>query len=114
MAYKLIYSDKAELDIERIFDFLFESYLIFGETAAVAFEKTTERITSIRNDARRLEKAPFRGTICNDIGEGVRHVTLGRAVFWFDILEEPKEVVILAVFFGGEDHRGQMTLRSLQ
>ena len=60
-----------------------------------------------------LAAAPHRGTLHDDLLPGLRHVTLGRAVVWFDIVEETREVRVLAVFFGGQDHQRRMLARLL-
>jgi plasmid stabilization system protein ParE len=49
----------------------------------------------------------------DDILPGLRHVTLGRAVIWFDVIEDKSNVRILAVFFGGQDHIRRMLARLL-
>ncbi len=42
---------------------------------------------------------------------GLRHVTKGRAIFYFFIDEATKSVHGLAVFFGGQDHHQHMLAR---
>jgi hypothetical protein len=44
-----------------------------------------------------------------DVGEGLRHVALDRAVYWFTA--DAGVVTVLAVFLAGEDHLGKMALR---
>ena len=46
-----------------------------------------------------------------DILPGLRHLTINRANFWFDVDEENESVRILAVFFGGQDHVRHMLTR---
>lgn len=108
MAFKVVFAADAERDFELIFDFLVESYLGFGESEESAIERAFERVQSIRKDAISIGKAPFRGTAHSDLMPGLRHVTLNRAIFWFDIVEATEEVRIFAVFFGGQDHRRRM------
>jgi plasmid stabilization system protein ParE len=113
MAYKVAFSADAERDFELVFEFLLESHIDFGETAASAIDRAEERVQTIRADIEGLSKAPHRGTLHDDILPSLRHTTLGRAIIWFDILEEKNEVRILAVFFGGQDHMRRMLVRLL-
>lgn len=113
MAFKVSFAADAERDFELIFDFLVESYLAFGESDEAAIEHAFERVQSSRKDAMSIAKAPFRGTLHNDLLPGLRHVTLNRAVFWFDVVEAAEGVRILAVFFGGQDHHRRMIARLL-
>lgn len=92
MAYKVTFSADAERDFELIFDFLVESYVEFGEAAGPAIDRAEERIQAISAEIDALAKAPHRGTLHDDILPGLRHITLGRAVVWFDILPEENEI----------------------
>lgn len=114
MAYKVTFAADAERDFELIFEFFFENYVEFGEVATRAIDRAGERIESIRSDIEALATAPHRGTMHNDILPGLRHVTLGRAIVWFDIVEEKEVVRILAIFFGGQDHIRHMLARLLE
>jgi plasmid stabilization system protein ParE len=113
MAYKVTFAADAERDFELIFEFLLESYVDFGEAIDLAIYRAEERIHSIRADIEALAKAPHRGTMHDDILPGLRHVTLGRAVIWFDVIEDKSNVRILAVFFGGQNHIRRMLARLL-
>jgi toxin ParE1/3/4 len=113
MAHKVTFSADAERDFELVFEFLFESYIDFGEAAASAIDRAEERVQAIRADIEDLAKAPHRGSLHQDILPGLRHVTLGRAVVWFDIIEEKEDVRVLAVFFGGQDQFRHMLARLL-
>ncbi len=113
MGYKVTFSADAERDFELVFDFLLESHIDFGEATGPAIDRAEERVHSIRADIEALEKAPHRGTVHDDILPGLRHVTLGRAVIWFDIVEDNDTVRILAVFYGGQDHIRRMLTRLL-
>jgi plasmid stabilization system protein ParE len=114
MVYKVTFAADAERDFELVFEFLFESYVEFGEAVGPAIDRAEERVQSIRADIETLAKAPHRGTMHDDILPGLRHVTLDRAVIWFDIIEEKDVVRILAVFFGGQDHFRHMLVRLLE
>lgn len=113
MAFKVVFAADAERDFELIFDFLVESYLDFGESGETAVDRALERVQSIREDAKNIAKSPYRGTLHDDLLPGLRHVTLGRAIFWFDVDEKSEEARILAVFFGGQDHYRRMLVRLL-
>ena len=44
---------------------------------------------------------------------GLRHVTIERAIYWFDVPEAERTVRVLAVFFGGQDDVRHMLERLL-
>ena len=113
MAYRVSFAAEAERDFELIFEFLVDSYLGFGEAIQPAIKQAERRVQSIREEIEGLAAAPHRGTLHDDLLPGLRHVTLGRAVIWFDIVEESQELRILAVFFGGQDHQRRMLARLL-
>lgn len=113
MAYRVTFSADAERDFALLFEFLVESYVEFGDAAGPAIDHAEERVQSIRADIEAIGKAPHRGTLHDSIMPGLRHVTLGRAIVWFDIVEEAKNVRVLAVFFGGQDHARRMLARLL-
>jgi len=114
VTYSVTFSADAERDFELIFDYLFESYVGFGEAAASAINRAEERVQAIRGEIGGLAKAPHRGTLHEEILPGLRHATLGRAVVWFDIVEKAGDVRVLAVFPGGQDHFRHMLARLLQ
>jgi len=111
MNYKVERAIETDRDLEAIFDFLAESYIAFGESREVALERAAERIESIENDMMSLAKAPHQGTACADLLSGLRSVTKQRAIFYFDIDDDERRVRVLAVFFGGQEHRRQMLKR---
>ena len=113
MACRIEFAAEAERDFELIFDHLFAAYRSFGEADVDAFDRARRRLDGIRTAALGIVRAPFRGTLREDVAPGLRHVTIDRAVFWFD-LDEPAETVrILAIFFGGQDHVRHMLSRLL-
>lgn len=114
MPFAIEFSAESEHDFELIFDHLFESYISFGESAEVALEHAARRILEIRQAADRLATFPIRGTLRNDVLPGVRHLTIDRAVYWFDVDEAAQKVRILAIFFGGQDHIRHMLVRLLR
>ncbi len=111
--FKAVFSTDAELDFELIFDFLFESYLSFDADVETAIKQAEIKTQSIRKSADNLAKHPYRGTLHDDILQGLRHITIGRAIYWFDILKGAGLVRILAIFYGGQDHHAKMLTRLL-
>lgn len=59
----------------------------------------------------RLGAAPFQGTLLPDLMPDLRRVTKDRAIFYFRVFETAKQIQILAVFFGGQDHQMHMLRR---
>ena len=111
MAFQLEISAEAESDFGLIFAHLLESYISFGESVESAIEHAEARVLEIRATANRILTAPHRGEHHGDILPGLRHLTINRANFWFDVDEENESVRILAVFFGGQDHVRHMLTR---
>lgn len=114
MPFAVEFSTESERDFELIFDHLFKSYVGFGESADEALEHAAHRIMGIRRAADRLATFPMRGTVRDDILPGVRHLTIDRAIYWFDIDEAGHKVRVLAIFFGGQDHVHHMLVRLLR
>ncbi|MCF6292319.1 MAG: type II toxin-antitoxin system RelE/ParE family toxin [Robiginitomaculum sp.] len=112
-AYKVVFSVDDELEFELIFDFLFESYLMFHEDIETALQQAEKKTQAIHVNAIKLAKHPFRGTLHDDLLPGLRHVTIDRAIYWFDILEDKKLVRILTIFYGSQDHQTKMLTRLL-
>jgi len=112
-AYKVVFSKDAELDFELVFDFLFESHLSFDEDIETAIKQAEKKTQTIRKAADKLARHPFRGTLHDDILPGLRHITIDRAIYWFDLLEDQGLVRILAIFYGGQDHHTKMLTRLL-
>ena len=113
MAFRLEFSAEAERDFGLIFDHLFESYRGFGESVEAALDHAAARVPEIRAAAERIPIAPCRGESHDDIPPGPGHLTLDRAIYWFDVEEERRTVRILAVFPGGQDHTRRMLARLL-
>ncbi len=111
MAFRLEFSAEAVRDFGLIFDHLLESYISFGENVESAVEHAEARVLEIRATADRILTAPHRGERHDDILPGLRHLTINRAIYWFDVNEEKKSIRILAVFFGRQDHVRHMLTR---
>jgi toxin ParE1/3/4 len=112
--FRIEFSAAAERDFGLIFDHLVASYRGFGESPEAAFAHAETRIRAIRKTADRLATGPHRGVLHPDILPGLRHLTLDRAVYWFDVDDAARRVRVLAVFFGGQDHRRHMLRRLLE
>ena len=113
MAFRLEFSVEAERDFGLIFDHLLHSYLDFGECLESGLEHAGTRVLEIRAAAERILTAPHRGERHDDILPGLRHLAIGRAIYWFDIDELRRTVRVLAVFFGRQDHVRHMMARLL-
>lgn len=113
MDYEVVFAPDATRDFAHIFEFLVDTYVGFGEDAETAIARAESRVQSIREDIERLGAAPHRGALHNDLLPGLRHVTIGQAIIWFDVDEDAKIVRVLAVFFGGQNHVRRMLVRLL-
>lgn len=113
MAYHLEFSATAERDLTLIFDHLVESYRTFGEPPGEALSHAAARVRAIRRNADRLLTAPQRGTKHDDLVPGLRHLTIERAIYWYEVDDTGAVVRVLAVFFGGQDHIRHMLVRLL-
>ena len=113
MAFRLEFAADSEADFGLIVEHLLRSYLDFGESLDSAVDHAETRILEIRAAAEGILTAPHRGERHDDILPGLRHLTIGAAIYWFDV-DEPRETVrVLAVFFGGQDHVRHMMARLL-
>ena len=113
MAGRLEFSAEAERDFGLIFDHLLDSYLGFGENLESALNHAEARILETRTAADRIPAMPHRGQRHDDLLPGLRHLAIGRAIYWFDVHDETQAVRVLAVFFGGQDNIRHMTARLL-
>jgi plasmid stabilization system protein ParE len=113
MAYRVERAEDTDRDLEAVFDFLFESFLAFGEDTGGALEQASRRLLAIEDAMADLGKIPHQGVLRPELGEGLRNVTEDRAVFYFDVDDEARVVRVLAVFYGAEDHQRKMLLRLL-
>ena len=113
MGFRLELSAEAERDFGLIYDHLLRSYLDFGESLESAIGHAEARVRELRGAAERILTAPHRGERHDDIRPGLRHVTIERAVYWFDVDEARRTVRVLAVFLGGQDYVRHMLARLL-
>jgi plasmid stabilization system protein ParE len=114
MVFRLAFSAAAERDLALIFDHLFDGYRSFGESPEEALNHAAERVRRIHGSADRICIAPDRGTKRDDIFSGLRHLTIERAIFWYEIDASDAVLRVLAVFFGAQDHVRRMMLRLLE
>ncbi|MEO3416175.1 type II toxin-antitoxin system RelE/ParE family toxin [Roseovarius sp. CAU 1744] len=113
MTYSVVRSEASDRDLEIIFDFLFEAALSYGEDVATAYQRASKRIFEIEDAMEALGEVPHQGTLHPDFSDGLRSVTKGRAIFYFDVDDTRQLVRVLAIFFGGQDHQRRMLLRLL-
>lgn len=97
-----------------IAEYLNQSYCGFGEPLAEANRHAQLRIEAIVSAADPLSTAPLRGESRDDLMPGLRHLALDRSVYWFRPCAEQREIQVLAVFFGRQDHQRRMLVRLLQ
>jgi toxin ParE1/3/4 len=95
-------------DLDLIEEYLVQVYQEFGDEPENAMERATARIDEALAYMRTFAAHPHRGTEHPGIRPGIRTVTNDRFVFYFEIDDPSSEVRILAIFFGGADHRRQI------
>lgn len=111
--WELEFSSEAEWDFELIFDHLARSYVDLGDCPDVALNRAADRIRGIRSSINTLAKSPFIGTLRPDIRAGLRFVRLEKTAIWFLPDEDRACAVVVAVFFGAQDHIRHMLARLL-
>ena len=104
-SFEVVRSTQCDADIEAIFGHLFEAYSALGEDPDEAFERAVNRVRGIEDAFDQLGGIPFQGTLAPRILDGLRYVTKDRAVFYFVTDEAERQVRVLAVFFGDQDHQ---------
>jgi toxin ParE1/3/4 len=110
-AYEVSVSEEAERDADAIFSHLESSYARFGDNPQQAFARASQRLNLIRDSVLGLGRAPFQGTLRQDLIPGLRQVTKDQAIFYFTTDEPARRLTVLAIFFGGQDHRRHMLMR---
>ncbi|UAB91702.1 type II toxin-antitoxin system RelE/ParE family toxin (plasmid) [Ruegeria sp. SCSIO 43209] len=111
--WELEFSAEAEWDFELIFDHLARSYVDLGDDPDAALNRAADRIRGIRSSIDTLAKSPFIGTLRPDIRANLRFVRLEKTVIWFLPDEDRACVVVIALFFGAQDHIRHMLARLL-
>ena len=95
-------------DLDLIEEHLVHVYQEFGDDLENAMERAAARIDEALAYMRTFAAHPHRGTEHTKIRPGIRTVTNKNFIFYFEIDEPSSEVRILAMFFGGVDHRQQI------
>ena len=104
MAWRVDDTADAKADLFGIFEHLYASRLAFGYSEDEAIASAEKRLAEIGEGRRSLARTPHIGTRHDADLPGLRHVTLGQAVYWF-VLDEPARTVrLVGVFYGGQDH----------
>jgi plasmid stabilization system protein ParE len=109
--YRVRRSLATDRDLALIADFLFETYVGFGEHPEDAFARTKARLEAIEDLMLSLAEQPHRASPRDDVLPGLRMLTRDRVVLYFDIDEVEREVRVLGAFIGGRDHRRTMLAR---
>ncbi len=112
--WTVVFAEDAINDLVLITEYLTQAYCGFGEPLAEANRHAQLRIEAIIAAADSLATAPFRGESLVDLLPGLSHLALDRAVYWFRPRAEQRDIQVLAVFFGGQDHQRRMLVRLLQ
>jgi toxin ParE1/3/4 len=114
MRYAVERAAATDRDLAAIFDFLIASYVEFGDDEDTAIERAANRIRGIERAMLALGDAPHQGTLRSDMLPGLRSVTKNRAIFYFEVDDKRRLLRVLAIFFGGQDHRRRMLKRLLR
>ena len=112
--WTVVFAEGAINDLVLITEYLTQAYCSFGEPLAEANRHAQLRLESIIAAAERLALAPLRCELRDDLLSGLRCLALDRAVYWFRPRAEQRDIQVLAVFFGGQDHQRRMLVRLLQ
>lgn len=112
--WAVVFAAEAINDLLLITEVLTQAYCSFGESPAEANRHAQARIEAVIAAAERLATAPWRGEPHDDLMPGLRHLALDRAVYWFRPRAQQRDIQVLAVFFGGQDHQRRMLVRLLQ
>lgn len=111
MAYRVRLSKAALADLELIFDHLAESYEALGETPEEALARAAARIRTIQAQMEGLGDVPHQGTLWPELMEGLRWTTKDRTIFYFLVDDKTERLDVLALFFGGQDHKAHILSR---
>lgn len=109
--YSVHRSQSCDADLEVIFDHLFGAYCDLGDSVEESLMRAAARLRNIEDALERLGDVPQQGTLEPRIMAGLRHVTKENAVFYFIVDEAAREVRVLGVFFGSQDHRRHILKR---
>ncbi|SHI05869.1 type II toxin-antitoxin system RelE/ParE family toxin [Marivita hallyeonensis] len=105
MGYRVLRSTAARDDLEAIFDFLVDAYVALGTEIGDALDQAETRLLGIEDDIDALGDTPHQGTLWPEVMDGLRWTTKNRAILYFTVDDTSETVFLLAVFFGGQDHK---------
>ena len=108
MAYKVHRGAEVTRDLGRIETYLVQTYQNLGEDDKAATSRAAVRIKEALVYMRSFVDHPHRGTEHPQLQSGLRSVTSNRFIYYFTVDDLLSDVKILAVFFGGMDHRRQI------
>lgn len=111
--WTIAFAGDALEDLSLIENYLIESYAAFGESDVEARAHAEARVEAIISAAERIGTAPRRGTSYEALLPGLRQLTIDRAVYWFNLDEARRQIRILAIFFGAQNHQRRMLVRLL-
>ena len=112
--WTVVYAADAANDMALIEEQLIRAYRDFGENQAKTLRHAESRIEGIIATAERLRTAPSRGEAQDDLLPDLRHLDLDRAIYWFVPDREARQIRVLAVLFGGQNHQRHMLVRLLR
>lgn len=98
-------------DFHLIEAHLIEAYQALGDDEERAADRAAARVDEAADYLQGLAYLPYRGTEHPGIRPGLRTVTKNKFVIYFRVHEERAEVLVVAVFFGGMDHKRQIVDR---
>lgn len=110
----IVFAGDALDDLTLIENYLIESYAAFGESEAEARAHAEGRVDAIISTPERIATAPRRGTSHDELLPGLRQMTIDRAVYWFSLDEARRQIRILAIFLGAQNHQRRMLVRLLR
>lgn len=111
MVFEVVRSLDSDRDLRLILRHLIDSYVNLGEPLPDAMVRASARARMIESEIDTIAIAPHQGTLLPDLRPGLRSVTRNRAIIYFDVDDIAKRVRILAIFFGGQDHRQHILKR---
>lgn len=100
-------------DLDDLFEHLQEACQSLGDPETEAFARAVARIEAIEDLMDQLGAAPHQDTPWPEIMDGLRWTTKDRAIFYFKVDDENRTVDVLAVLFGGQDHKAHVLSRIL-
>lgn len=109
--YRVRRALETDRDLELLANFLFEAYRSFGDSVDDALARVEQRLDGVEAFMASLAENPHRGSPRPDLFEGLRSLTRDRVVLYFEVDDAAREVRILGVFFGGQDHHRHILLR---